>query len=126
MNQPGAEHAHHVTDQLLVPEACGFGGEIYIYESRRNAALGIADQFHDQYAAEHAKRLRHAHAGITEAIQGVDLGALPFGFLHGTAATAAAFHCTLVAAAPPLPAFLVGGELLKAALFGGLVNLGAA
>ncbi len=85
-----------------------------------------ADQFHQQHAIEHAVGLGHAHAGAVELEQRVGLGALPLGFGQFAAMAAAAAQRAGVAAAAGLAAFLVGGELVEAALVGLLVDLGAA
>ena len=105
--------------------AC-FRRELHIIQTRRRVAVRVGDQFHQQHAGMEVVRLRHAHAGSGQPIQGVDFGVLPGFFLRFAAIARAFRHGARLAAVLHLAVFRVIDALAKAALVGFLVNLGAA
>jgi hypothetical protein len=54
--------------------------------------MGVGHQLHQQHAVVKVVGLGHAHAGSGQAVQGIDLGALPGGFLLLAAVLAAFGH----------------------------------
>src|SRR5690606_28069124 len=87
---------------------------------------GIDHQLHHQHAVEVAMRLGHAHTGLAQLVQRIDLGVLPGRFLLLAAVLAGLADRARLAAAAHLATFLVLHALLEAALGHVLVHLGAA
>src|SRR5690606_17111841 len=94
-------------------------------QPRGREPLGVRHQLHHQHAVEVAVRLGHAHAGVAQLIQGVDLGVLPGGLLLLAAVAGGLADRTGLAAAAHLAALLVLHALLEAALRHVLVDLRA-
>ena len=88
--------------------------------------MGIGHQLHQQHAIVKVIRLRHTHAGCGQAVQRIDLGALPGGLLRLPAELAALGHGARLARVLDLAVFGVVHRLPEAAVGGFLVNLGAA
>ena len=126
MHDARAEHQHHLRDHELVIFARGFGRELEVVQARRGVAFGIGDEFHQQHAVEEVVRHGHAHAGSRQAPQRVDLGVLPR-LLDFLAPVAGALgHGAGAAAVLDVAALRVVHGLAERALFGLLVDLGAA
>ena len=77
VDDAGAQHAHHLADQRGVVRARLLGREPTVVQARRGVALRVDHQLHQQHAVVEVVRLGHAHAGGGEAVERVDLGALP-------------------------------------------------
>ena len=126
MNDAGAQHANDFCDQAGMVAARVFGREIDIVQARRGVAVGVGDELHQQHAVAKVVRLGHAHAGIGQFVQRIDLGALPGGFAGLSAKLGALGHRAGLAAVLDLAVFGVIDRLAKAALVGFLVDFGAA
>ena len=126
MNDAGTEHAHDLIDEHGVVFQSQFFGKLYIVESWCGMAFGVDHKVHQQNAFEADVRLRYAHPGGSQSIQGIDFGTLPDLFLHLAPVAAAFFHGACLPAVLDLAPFLVGGVVAEAALIGFLVHLGAA
>ena len=85
MNDAGTQHPHDLTYQCRVVGQRVFLAEGEIVEARRGFAVGVGHQLHQQHAFVEVVGRGHAHPGRGQAVQGVDLGALPRGFLFLTA-----------------------------------------
>ena len=126
VDDPGAEHAHHLAEQPGMEFQGLLDGQFDVIEPRRRMAVCIGHQVHQQHALVAEVGLRDLDSGGGEAIQGIDLGALPGFFLHLAAVARALRHGPRLTAVLGLAAFLVGHALAKTALRGVLVHLGAA
>ena len=126
MHEAGAQHAHDLPDQRAVECRGLLRREFHLGQARRDIALAVGHQFHQQHAVEEAVGLRHAHAGGGELVERVHLGALPRRFLFLAPETRALLHGAGAPAALHAAAFLVLHRLAEAALVGFLVDLGAA
>src|SRR6187551_2945786 len=126
VNDACAEHQHHLRQHEGMPFARLLRRDVDVTQPWRDAALGIADQFHQQHAVEHAIGFGNAHAGAVQLEERIDLGIFPLRLGQFAAVAAAALQRARVAAAAGLAAFLVFGEPVEAALGGVLVDLGAA
>ena len=125
VDQPGAQHQHHVVHHQGVVFQRLFLGEHHVAQARRHVAGVVGDQLHQQHAFQHVVGPGHAHAGVRQAAQGVHFGGLPDLFLLIAAELGALFHGPGTARAAHLAALLVVHRLLEAALGGLLVHLGA-
>jgi Ni/Co efflux regulator RcnB len=81
MHHAGAQHAHHLAQQRGMVDARGLVG-VKLMSFRRGAASPWASHTSSISSTPSWKlyRLRHPHAGTGQAVQRVDLGALPGGF----------------------------------------------
>src|SRR4051812_48342021 len=126
MDEPDAQHAHHLADQECVVLARDFGRQIHLGQPRRGISRGVRHQFHDQCVVEVAVGPGHAHAGFDQLVERVHLGVLP-GRLRFLAAEARALgHGAHLPAAAHLAALLVLSALLETALAHVAIHLGAA
>jgi hypothetical protein len=80
VHNASAQHAHHFLQQGRVVPARIFGRKDHVIESRRGIAFGVGDQFHQQHAVAEAEGMWDSNAGRGQAVERVDLGALPGGF----------------------------------------------
>jgi hypothetical protein len=125
VDQARAQHARDLVHHEGVVRARGLRREIHFAEARGRMAFRIRDQFHHQHAIEETERFRHAHAGIGEAIERIDLGVLPGFFLLPAPVSRALGDRARLAAAAHLAAFLVLRARLETALAHVLVDLRA-
>ena len=102
------------------------GREVDVVEPRRGIAVLVGHEFHQQHAVEEVVRLGHAHAGRGQAVQRIDLGALPGRFCRLPAEARALGHGARLARVLDLAVLGVVDGLAEAALRGLLVDLGAA
>ena len=121
-----AQHAHHLYQQRGMVRARLFGCQRHVVKAGRGVAMFIGHQFHQQHAIVKVVRLGHAHAGFGQAIQSVDLGALPRGLLRLSAELGALGHSARLARILDLAVLGVVDRLAKATLRGLFVNFGAA
>jgi hypothetical protein len=126
VHDAGAEHADHLPDEDRVELPGEVVGQHDVVEPWRRFAVGVGQQFHQQHAGVEIVRCRHAHAGRSEAVERVDLGMLPGGFLFLAAVARTFFHRPRLPGVAGLAPFGVGDRLAEAALLGFLVDLGAA
>ncbi len=126
VNHAGAQHAHHLVEQQRMQFECACFGHFHIVQTRRDVAVRIGHQFHQQDAVRADEGLRHAHAGVGELEQRIDFRVLPRLFLHFAAIAAAFFHRALLAAVLDLATLLIGRGLAETALFGVFIDLRAA
>src|SRR4029077_751720 len=92
---------------------------------RRGIPVRVAHQFHQEHAFLHQVGGGDANAGAGQAEQRVHLGVLPILLLNPAAVASASSHGARIAAAASLAPLLVLRELVKPALLGLLVDLGA-
>ena len=122
--------AHSMRTTWFTSSACKSSArssrQLDVVQTRRDIAVGVGHQLHQQHAVGADERLRHANARVGELEQRVDFGVLPGLFLHFAAIAAAFFHRALLAAVLDLAAFAVGRGLAEAALLGVLVDFRAA
>jgi len=123
VNHARAQHAYHFVEQppMQFDRACF--AHIHIVQTRRDVAVRVGHELHEQHAVRADIRLRHAHAGIGQTKQRVDLGVLPVLLLHLAAITAAFFDGARFPAVLDLAPFEIGGRLAEAALLRILVDL---
>ncbi|MDT4846818.1 hypothetical protein FQZ97_808530 [compost metagenome] len=103
-----------------------FGREGHVVQARGGVAVGVGHQVHQQHAFEEVVRRGHAHAGRGQAVERIDLGALPDGLGHLAAEARALGHGARLAGVLHAPVLGVVDGLAEAALVGFLVDLGAA
>ncbi len=103
-----------------------FGRELHIVQARCSIALRVSHQLHQQHAFKEVVGLGHAHTGVGQTVQRIDLGALPGGLLRFAAKLGALGHGARLAAVFDLAVFGVVHGLAKAAVDGFFVDLGAA
>ena len=126
MDHPGAQHADDFGGQAGMVPARLFGCEINVVQARGGVAVRVGHQFHQQHAIAEVVRLGHAHTGVGQFVQGIDLGALPSGFAGLPAELRSLGHGAGLPAVLDLAVFGVIDRLAKAALVSLLVDLGAA
>ena len=120
------QHAHHLGHQGGMVCAGVFGRKAHIVQARGGVTVGIGHQLHQQHAVVKVIGLRHAHASGGQAVERIDLGALPGGFLFLAAKLAALGHGAGRARVFDLAVFGVINGLAEAAVVGLFVDLGAA
>ena len=121
-----AQHFHDLPDQDGVELARLLGRELEVVEPRRGVAVVVRHQLHEQHAVEEIVRLRHAHACGGQSLQGAHLGVLPGLFEFLAAEFRAFLHGPRAAAVLDVAALRVLDRVPEGALFGFLVDLGAA
>ena len=126
MHHTRTQHAHHLGHHRGVVGARVFGRKAHIVQARGGIAVGVGHQLHQQHAVVKVVRLRHTHASGGQAVERIDLGALPGGFLFLPAKLAALGHGTGRARVLDLAVFGVIDGLAKAAVVRFFVDLGAA
>ena len=126
MHHPGAQHAHHLHQQRGVVGTRLFRRERHIVETRGRVAVLVGHQFHQQHALEEVVGLGHAHPGVGQPVECIDLGALPGRLLRLAAKPGALGHGAGLARVFDLAVFGVVHRLAKTAVGGFLVDLGAA
>ena len=103
-----------------------FGREFTIVQARRRVAVHVSDELHQEHAVMKIKGLGNGHTGPCQAVQRVDLSALPSGLGGGTAKARAFGHGARLPSVLHFAVFGVVHRLAKAAMRGVLVDLGAA
>jgi hypothetical protein len=126
MHHARAQHAHHLDQQGGVVSVRIFGGELNVVQAGRGIAIRVGHQFHQQHAFKEVERLGHAHARVGQAVERIDLGALPRRFLRLAAKLGALGHGAGLAGVFDLAVLGVVHRLAKAAVRGLFVDLRAA
>jgi hypothetical protein len=87
-----AQHAHHLFQQAGVVPHRLLGRKGHVVQPRRGVAVGVGHQVHQQHAFQEVVRHGHPHAGRRQAVERIDLGALPDGLGHLAAEARALGH----------------------------------
>ena len=126
VHHAGAQHAHDLAQELLVRSHGAFAGEGDFAEPRRRLAVRVLDELHDQHAFQEVIGPRHAHVGVGEPVDHLDLGRLPRRFVLRLSVLRSLVHRALIAAVSHVAAFDVVGAVLKRAIVRLFVDLGDA
>lgn len=123
VDDASAQHPLHLDDEAIVKMLCLFGREPKIAEPRRGVALAIADELHEEHPLDEVMRHRHANAGGVQAVDDVDLGRAPRGFVLRAAMLRAFPNRALIARVPRRAPLGVLRAVLKRAILGRFVDL---
>ncbi len=126
MDQAGAEHAHHVSNDFAVKIPGLLRRECDIVQPWRCFAVFVGNHLHQQHAIHEPKRFRYSHASACQTIKGVHLGVQPGVFLFLLPVAGFLAHGAGATAVTNLAAFLVLNGLFEATFLSLLVHLGAA
>ena len=81
MHHTRTQHAHHFGNQCGMVRQSLFCTKDDIVEAWGGIAVGIGHQLHQQHPVAKVVGLGYTHASGGKAVEGIDLGALPRGFL---------------------------------------------
>ena len=126
MHDTGAQHAYDFNQQSGMVPASILRREDDVVQARSRVTVRVGDQFHQQHPIAKVIGLGHPHAGPSQAVERIDLGALPGCFLRFAAKLGALGHRPRLAGIFDLAVLGVVHRLTKTAFGRFFVDLGAA